>query len=1285
MAFIQGTGGADVLTGTDGSDELVGAAGDDVLRGDTGAVLGQTRTLLGIGGATPNGATRESSLSADGAKLAFVSTASDLVRGDTNSPDLFLKDLTTGVVTKLASLNYFGSVDQSQPVFSPDGTKLAFVGPGALLPGGSLGPEIFILELATGALQRPGGRSISGASPQWAPDGARIVFSSSMSTLVPGDSNGAADVFVIELASGAIRRITPDGAPVAGYAPDSDTPGFSPDGGSVVFRSRGRLTPDDVDDFSDIYVRNLVTGELRRVSVDANGAALPGDPRNGALNANPVFSPDGTKIAFLSGLHLHVKDLVSGALTLASSPLGGAQGAPAWSPDGTRIVFAAYGIQSPAYIRDLVTGELTLVPGSNGAARARFSPDGASVYFESEIALTPLDGNRASDVFVSTVRAPGGADRLFGGDGADVLFGGAGNDLLDGGPGDDVSSAGEGDDLVLVSDPAELDRVTLGSGSDVLRLGADAAPIVPGRVGRLVITDFAPGAGGDALDLRAYVDGQLLAYTVNANPFASGHLRVVQSGGDVLLQVDRDGGGDAFLTLLTLQAVQAWSLTADNFLGFDPRAGSIPPSPPPSPPPPPPPLLPAPPPPLTPPPLPPPPPASVLSGTAGDDVLTGTAGNDVVYGREGHDRLNGGPGDDSLYGDTGDDLLDGGGGGDLLFGGDGDDVLAVSVFGPAAGGARTFVDGGFGRDTLDLSAASTSVVLISSVHTFGNAEVSGAVLLTVSRVERVLAGSGDDQVSLFGPDPVELFGGAGRDTLQGGPGADRLDGGSGDDHLIAAGGADHLRGEDGDDVLEFRSVNQPVFAARGDGGSGMDTLLLAGSGTVDLTAGLASSPSLVTGQVSTMTLASVENVIIGDTGIGAAFVLGNEAANVITVTGPPTGGGGFRVEFDGAGGDDVLQGGPGGDMLRGGAGRDLLYGGAGADHMVGGADDDALRGQDGDDLIGGQDGDDFIDGGDGRDTLYGDGGRDHIVGGSEGDRLYGQDGDDLMGGQDGDDFIDGGHGRDALYGDGGRDHIVGGSESDRLYGQAGDDLIGGQDGDDFIDGGSGRDALFGDAGADHMVGGGEADRLHGQDGDDLIGGEDGDDFIDGGGGRDALYGDAGADHIVGGGGADRLHGQDGDDLIGGEDGDDFIEGGPGRDTLFGDAGDDVLLGGLDDLLTGGAGRDRFILFEGMRPTNWEGTGGPMQPPAGFFHARILDFERGVDWIDLSLLDANSNTPGDEAFALVAQFTRRAGEATLIYDARRNETTLALDMNGDGIADILIGVNGEIRAEDGLVL
>lgn len=364
-----------------------------------------------------------------------------------------------------------------------------------------------------------------------------------------------------------------------------------------------------------------------------------------------------------------------------------------------------------------------------------------------------LEGGFGNDLLVGgagddTLDGGAGNNTLSGGDGNDYLYNGAGDDVVDGGPDDDTLfigtgtntiyggagndwigdfydrlsprvaapgqfiDAGTGDDVVQLFDGQNT--VNLGAGTDALNLrlaasnnvitggeGSDTYGFNPrGYPEALVpplnnmITDFAVGPAGDVIDVVDLINYHLTAYN-GGNPFADGHLRVVQNGNDTLVQIDNDGpaGGQDFATLFTLQNVAAGSLTAFNFAGYPPD-GSLPTG-------------------LT------------ITGTSADDpasALTGTVGSDVIQGLAGNDQLNGGDGHDALDGGDGNDSLDGGLGNDLLEGGAGDDFLAdasgVNVFQGGAGNDHLFsystlpgqlLDGGAGNDLIELPEGQGSV------------------------------------------------------------------------------------------------------------------------------------------------------------------------------------------------------------------------------------------------------------------------------------------------------------------------------------------------------------------------------------------------------------------------------------------------------------------------------------------------------------------------------------------------------------------------------------------------
>jgi Ca2+-binding RTX toxin-like protein len=133
-----------------------------------------------------------------------------------------------------------------------------------------------------------------------------------------------------------------------------------------------------------------------------------------------------------------------------------------------------------------------------------------------------------------------------------TVDGGAGNDrIILSGVASATVNAGSGADLVSISmlGAAGVNnyQLTLGSGADIVQLGvgsnaaASTAAAVTARTSR--VTDFERGDAGDKFEMSTFLNNSLTGYTANSNAFASGHLRLTQSGSDLLVQVDRDAGG----------------------------------------------------------------------------------------------------------------------------------------------------------------------------------------------------------------------------------------------------------------------------------------------------------------------------------------------------------------------------------------------------------------------------------------------------------------------------------------------------------------------------------------------------------------------------------------------------------------------------------------------------------------------------------------------------------------------------------------------------------------------
>ncbi|HSW21321.1 MAG TPA: cadherin domain-containing protein, partial [Burkholderiaceae bacterium] len=153
----------------------------------------------------------------------------------------------------------------------------------------------------------------------------------------------------------------------------------------------------------------------------------------------------------------------------------------------------------------------------------------------------------------------------------------------------------------------------------------------------------------------------------------------------------------------------------------------------------------------------------------------------------------------------------------------------------------------------------------------------------------------------FGPTFVDDMGTAGNDTITGTVAAETYVGDAGDDSLTGGGGADVLYGGAGDDTLVVNASNVTALAsalgaggntaqlARIDGGSGLDTLKLAGSG-ITLNLSLVANQGASTPDSSSR-LESIERIDLTGSGnntlvLGVSDVQDMAGMNLVNSTTP---------------------------------------------------------------------------------------------------------------------------------------------------------------------------------------------------------------------------------------------------------------------------------------------------------------------------------------------------------------------------------------------------------------
>lgn len=256
-----------------------------------------------LGGGVANGPSANPAISDNGRYIAFTSAATNIVSGDSGpSADCFVRDMDAQV-TVLASVSSqgvqeIGSADWARPALSGDGRYVAFVSNAANLVPNDTNDwfDLFVHDLQTGTttLVTPGsqyGSTIDG--PAMSQDGRYIAFWTD-GPLDPADTNGTADVYLWDMQTASLSRASVDSTGVQLNA-NSRGPAISTSGRFVAFESDATtLVSGDTNNSVDIFVRDMNTGQVSRVSVDSSGLQA------NANSQRPSISSDGDVISFQS-------------------------------------------------------------------------------------------------------------------------------------------------------------------------------------------------------------------------------------------------------------------------------------------------------------------------------------------------------------------------------------------------------------------------------------------------------------------------------------------------------------------------------------------------------------------------------------------------------------------------------------------------------------------------------------------------------------------------------------------------------------------------------------------------------------------------------------------------------------------------------------------------------------------------------------------------------------------------------------------------------------------------
>lgn len=268
----------------------------------------------GLDGAAANGSSSTPVVSGNGQEVAFTSSATNLVAGDTSTQSqVFVRNLITGTTTLVSAAKGDGPGNDwaSNPSISANGRFISFDSVSTDLTGKvkSKVPQVYLRDATRGTTQlvsvTSGGklqnaavtapfRQVSSISA----DGDFIVFDSNANNLVRNDTNRSTDVFLRNVHRHRTTLISENNAGYEGNSASFD-PTMSADGTKVAFESYASNLAPGGGPGANVYVRDLTLGTTSVIDVGPTGQRRSRE-RVATLLQLPVLSANGYVAVFES-------------------------------------------------------------------------------------------------------------------------------------------------------------------------------------------------------------------------------------------------------------------------------------------------------------------------------------------------------------------------------------------------------------------------------------------------------------------------------------------------------------------------------------------------------------------------------------------------------------------------------------------------------------------------------------------------------------------------------------------------------------------------------------------------------------------------------------------------------------------------------------------------------------------------------------------------------------------------------------------------------------------------
>jgi dipeptidyl aminopeptidase/acylaminoacyl peptidase len=223
-------------------------------------------------------------ISPDGARVLYAASRTDYPKSDKPVGHIYLIPSSGGTPRQMTA----SEAGESSPVWSPDGTRFAF------LSRRTGSPQVFVMPGDGGEGVQLGKLKIAPEGLKWSPDGKAVAF---MAEPEPSDTEKAedeatGDVEIMEAPKGMTQLFTlsyPEGKLEKVTQGDFNVSEFSwsPDGKRFALLT-GK---------TQLLYDNMCQASVRVVDLKGKTLAVL-SPKEGALQGPPVFSPDGSKVAW---------------------------------------------------------------------------------------------------------------------------------------------------------------------------------------------------------------------------------------------------------------------------------------------------------------------------------------------------------------------------------------------------------------------------------------------------------------------------------------------------------------------------------------------------------------------------------------------------------------------------------------------------------------------------------------------------------------------------------------------------------------------------------------------------------------------------------------------------------------------------------------------------------------------------------------------------------------------------------------------------------------------------